>query len=189
MELEELYRILTSEKPSEELLLNEERLFEFIPELRKSKNFKQNTIWHVYDVYEHILHVVDGVDNILPLRLAALFHDVGKPDTYVEDEKGCGHFPNHWVVSMEYFEKFATKNNIDLETRNLVSKLIYYHDIRIEKVSEDAINQLLEVFSKEELEMLFNLKRADLLAQNSIYHNLLENYDIQKESLIEKYTK
>jgi len=186
MTLDELYKILTSDIPSKGIVENEERVFEFIPKLKECKNFSQNSVWHVYDVYEHILHVLDGVDNILPLRLAALFHDVGKPDTYFEDDKG-GHFPNHWVVSREAFREFAEKNNIDLDTQLLVSKLIFYHDISIDKLTDDGVRQLLEVFTKEELKMLFNLKRADLLAQNSEYHYLLNNYDKQENALIKKY--
>ena len=188
MTLEELYQILTSDKPSIGIIENEERVFEFVPKLRECKNFSQNSVWHIYDVYQHILHVVDGVDNILPLRLAALFHDVGKPETYFEDERG-GHFPNHWVVSRDAFREFAKENNMDLDTQLLVSKLIFYHDISIDKLTDAGVRQLLEVFTKEELKMLFNLKRADLLAQNSAFHNLLDNYDKQESSLIKKYSK
>ena len=66
---------------------------------------EQKNIWHVYDVYEHILHVIDGVPNNITLRLAALFHDIGKPFVYKEDENGVGHFYGHWNKSKEIFEK------------------------------------------------------------------------------------
>lgn len=44
-----------------------------IPELEKCKNFDQNNPYHIYDVYEHILHVVDGVPQNIYVRLAAFF--------------------------------------------------------------------------------------------------------------------
>ena len=61
MNIEELYEILVSDRPSKKLRYNEEELFELIPELAACKGFDQNSKWHPYDVYEHILHVVDGM--------------------------------------------------------------------------------------------------------------------------------
>ena len=52
---------------------NEEELFSFIPELGLCKGFNQNNKWHIYDVYEHILHVVSGVDKNKCVRIAAFF--------------------------------------------------------------------------------------------------------------------
>ena len=67
---------------------NVDKILDIIPELSYSINFNQNSIWHVYDVFEHILHVIDGVDKDIELRLAAFFHDIGKPFVYKEDENG-----------------------------------------------------------------------------------------------------
>ena len=76
--MEELFSILMQGKPSEHIKRNEDLIFDMIPELKVCKGFNQNNEWHIYDVYEHILHVVDNVDNDIVLRLTALFHDVGK---------------------------------------------------------------------------------------------------------------
>ena len=54
-------------------------------------------------------------------------------------------------------------------------------------MTDEGIKHLLEIFSKEELEMLFELKKADLLAQNSEYHYLLDTYENQKQKLMKKY--
>lgn len=87
-----LIDILLQDKPSESIRDSENYIFKIIPELSLCKNFEQNSIWHVYDVYEHILKVIDGVDSNLVLRMAALFHDIGKPFVYDEDQNGIGHF-------------------------------------------------------------------------------------------------
>ena len=105
-----LFEILTLPKPSIFIREFEEEIFDLIPELEKSKGFKQNNDWHIYDVYNHTLNVVDNVPSDLNLRLAALFHDIGKPDTYTEDENGVGHFYGHWDKSKEKFLKFAKRN-------------------------------------------------------------------------------
>lgn len=186
MDIEELYKILLSEKPSIGIVENEDRLFDMIPELKDCKGFRQNSVWHIYDVYDHILNVVDNVPCDLSLRLAALFHDVGKPEKYTEDERG-GHFYGHWDASRQIFHRFALENKLNVDLELLVSKLILHHDINLEKLTDEGVKHLLEIFSKEELEMLFELKRADLLAQNSEYHYLLDTYEKQKQKLIKKY--
>lgn len=179
-----LFEILTLPKPSIFIREFEEEIFDLIPELEKSKGFKQNNDWHIYDVYNHTLNVVDNVPSDLNLRLAALFHDIGKPDTYTEDENGIGHFYGHWDKSKEIFLKFAKRNRLNLKQIIQVSKLIEYHDISINGLTEEDLNALLELFTREELMMLFQLKKADLLSQNTKYHNLLISYEEQQKHVL-----
>ena len=177
MNIEKLYEILMEDKPSELINDNEEYIFSLIPELKICKGFKQNNPWHIYDVYEHILHVVDETPIDLSLRLVALFHDIGKPSTYTEDENSIGHFYNHWSVSKDIFLDFCKRNDInDLDTHR-IANLINYHDIKID-------DELLLSFDKDFINDLFSIKRADLLGQNSKYHYLLSNYETQKEKII-----
>ena len=104
-----------------------------------------------------------------------MFHDIGKPDTYTEDENRVGHFYGHWDKSKEIFLKFAKRNKLDS---------IEYHDINLNNLNEKELNTLLELFTKEELIMLFKLKKADLLSQNTKYHYLIENYDEQQKHVL-----
>ena len=179
---------LLSEKPSFYISKNEEQLFKLIPELKVCKGFNQNNDWHIYDVYDHTLSVIDNVSPNFYLRLAALFHDIGKPLSYTEDENGVGHFYGHWIKSKEIFDKYADKYNLDDYTKSIVSNLILYHDIRIPKLSENEIDELLNIFEPNEIEMLFELKRADLLSQNSKYHYLLDDYIVQRDNLLKQYS-
>ncbi len=187
MNIDELYNILLTDKPSEELLKNEERLFKLIPELKVCKGFEQNNRWHIYDVYEHILHVVDNVPSDLSLRLAALFHDIGKPIYYTEDEKGVGHFYGHWNESQRIFKSFSVKYSIDVRESNLISNLIYYHDLNLEKLDIDGKKKLYQTFDVEGIKKLYQLKRADLLSQNEEFHYILKSYDEQEKKILSKY--
>ena len=187
MPIENLYHILLSDKPSVLLKNNEEELFSLIPELEICKGFKQNNDWHIYDVYEHILHVVDNTSSNLVLRLAALFHDVGKPNSYTIDEMGVGHFYGHFEESQKIFDKFAIKHNIDKDLKDIVSSLIFYHDINVLKISDDILTLMIKKLGFNGIEQLFELKRADLLAQNKKYHYILNDYDKQMSLLISKY--
>ena len=179
----ELKEILLSDKPSELLKRKEHELFNFIPELRKCKGFDQhNKEWHPdYDVLEHTYHVIDNIeDKDLTLRLAALFHDIGKPECLTLDENGVGHFRGHWEVSKDIFLKFAKKRNLDNTTKVSVTRLIYFHDLPIPSMSEEQLNY----FTKEEMIKLFKLKKADILAQNPEKHDeYLARYKMQEEKL------
>lgn len=179
-----LTSILLADNPSKLIRSNEEEIFRIIPELSVCKNFKQNNIWHIYDVYEHILHVVDGVPNNLVLRMAALFHDIGKPFVYTEDEDGIGHFYGHWEKSKKIFTDFALKYNIDEFTKNIISNLILYHDLNIDKISNEEFTDLVDIFDTEGIIMLYQLKQSDLLAQNEQFSYLLKNYEKQKERML-----
>ena len=189
MKLDFLINILLSDKPSKNIKFNEKQIFEMIPELSACKNFNQNNIWHIYDVYDHILHVVDGVPNSLALSMAALFHDIGKPFVYTEDENGIGHFYDHWNKSNEIFLNFISKYDLNEEIKNTISKLILYHDLNIEKLKEEDLLKLLNTFNKDEIIKLFQLKKSDLLAQNKKFHYLLDNYKKQQEKLLKLTNK
>ena len=184
MTLEELYIILLMDKPSNILKNREKELFCLIPELEKCKGFDQNNEWHIYDVYEHILHVIDNVPTNLILRLSALFHDIGKPLSYTEDENKVGHFYGHFEVSQRIFNAFAIKYNINEKISNIVSNLIYYHDINLSKLDNDKLKEILDIFGNEGIIKLFELKKADLLAQNEKFNYILDEYEIQKKKLM-----
>lgn len=187
MSIEELYEILLSKNPREAIIQNEEKIFEMIPELKTCKGFNQNNIWHPYDVYQHILHVVDNVEKDICLRLAALFHDIGKPQTYTEDSKGVGHFYGHWDKSAEIFNEFAKKYKIDNNIKDTVEILIKYHDKNLEYMNDRELKLFTDMFYRREIIMLFKLKKADLLAQNEKFHGLLEQYEKQKNRVLLKY--
>ena len=187
MNLEKLNDMLLKDRPSEEILKNEAELFEFIPELKACKGFEQNNEWHVYDVYGHILHVLDNVPSNLILRMTALFHDIGKPQTYFMDEKGIGHFYGHWVASQRIFEEFATKHEMDREETKKISDLIYYHDINISVMKPANKRKVYNLFGSEGIKMLYTFKRADLLAQNSKFHYLLKDYDEQEKEFLLRF--
>ena len=184
MNVNDLFIILKADHPMELIKAREDEVFKLIPELKRCKGFNQNSPWHIYDVYEHILHVVDNVPNDLVIRLAALFHDIGKPLSYSVDEDGVGHFYGHWVTSDEIFYDFALRNCLDEELTDRISNLIFYHDLNFDHLNDDDLKKANDLFSRDDLMRLFILKKADLLAQNNKYHNLLDNLYKQELHLL-----
>ena len=184
MEIKFLEEILLNNDCSSLIRENEDVLFFFIPELGLSKGFNQNNEWHIYDVYNHTLKVLDNLPNNIILRYVGLFHDLGKVKTYTVDENGIGHFFGHWEESRNIFLDFCKRNNITGDLVNVVSKLIYYHDINFNKMSDDDLKAFLETFSVDDIKLLFIIKEADLLAQNPKFHYILDEYKELEEKLI-----
>lgn len=50
--------------------------------------FDQRNPHHCYDLFNHSLHTVDGIESTAPvlLRVAAFFHDIGKPAVAMEKQ-------------------------------------------------------------------------------------------------------
>lgn len=184
MTFNELLEILLVDDVYNKLKQNEGKLFELIPELKLCKGFNQNNKWHIYDVYEHILHVVTGVEANIYLRLSSLFHDIGKPLTYTEDNNGVGHFYNHWNKSVQIFKKYQDKFNLSNEEKILITNLIFYHDINVDKMEDSELNNMINEIGTSNIGLLFSLKRADLLAQSPEFHNLLQNINKQEKNLV-----
>lgn len=187
MKLEDLIGILLKDNSSDCILENELEIFKLIPELRLCKGFEQYSNWHIYDVYNHILNVVDNVPPHIELRLAALFHDIGKPYTFSLDDNGQGHFYLHWAKSKQIFLNFAKKYNLDSAISNTISKLIYYHDLHLGNYDDEKLDEIINILTKQELKMLYQLKKADLLAQNPEYFYMLKDNVKDEKRLLLKY--
>lgn len=171
-----LKNVLLMDKPSLFIREHKEELFGIIEEFRVCDGFDQHNDYHVYDVFEHILHVLDYVENNYLLRIAALFHDIGKPLCMKLDENGEGHFFGHWDESIKIFNKYAYLFELDDEEIKLINDLIYYHDLMFK---EDNLNMFRELFG-DNIDLLISLKKADVLAQNTKYNDRI--FDILEKA-------
>ena len=67
--------------------------------------------------------------------------------------------------------------------KDLIINLIYYHDINIDKMSDNEVNNMIQNIGEDNINLLFDLKRADLLAQSLDYPYLLEDIHRQEEKI------
>ena len=178
----ELIKILMSDNPSKEISENKEIFFEIIPELEVTNGFDQNNPYHVYNVFDHTMKVLANTPKDLYLRLAALFHDIGKPFVYSEDSKGIGHFIGHEDESKRIFNRFADTYRVDSKTKNIVGKLVEYHDKEL-SIKPVKMTKFLQRFGVDELERLFLLKEADIKGHNPDieYYRLMDLYGTRKK--------
>lgn len=183
MSYQELMALLLAPDAPQKLRAQEESVFALLPELAVCKGFDQKNSWHVYDVYEHILHVVEGTPAQRVLRLTALFHDLGKPLAFTVDAQGVGHFYGHWERSMELFQKYAPLLALPQQETQLITALVFYHDVNPDQMTSAEREEMIERLGRENLPLLFAIKRADLLAQSAVYRHMMSNIDRQEREL------
>lgn len=145
-----------------------EVFFEIIPELKKCYNFDQKSKYHSYDVYTHIIKSVEKSEDNILVRLALLFHDVGKPDCFSIGKDGYGHFYGHQKKSQELAENILKRLKADNVTIKTVTKLIYYHDSKTDLTRVQA-KWFLNKHGIEFLELLTLVKVADAKAHSEKY--------------------
>lgn len=97
----------------------------FLPELPRL-GMEQDPDHHHKDVLAHTFAVVDKTSPDLTLRLAALFHDVGKPDTR-EFGPGGVTFHHHEVVGARMARRRLRELRFPKQLTEDVSRLVYLH--------------------------------------------------------------
>jgi len=121
-------RCLLEEKPSE-------LFFEYfplatletlMPDLYRCIDFPQFHPSHLNDVFTHILCVVDATPPKLELRVASLFHDIGKPYC-LQIIDGVGQFPMHPYISAFLAHHLLTGWGYNSEFVYHVKILIHEH--------------------------------------------------------------
>lgn len=185
----ELFKILLSHKPSKGIeIMREIGLLDIIiPEIMPSIGFNQQNPHHNKDVYNHILCAIDNSPPILKVRLAALFHDMGKPHTMSIDEKGIGHFYGHDKVgakiAKQALERMKAPHKLIEEVTILISEHMTHHA----RFKDKGLKKLIRRVGVENIYDLFELQKADRRCSNedaSIEHIL----DMEKrvDSILDK---
>jgi len=160
---DELRQMLASERPRLALeLLDAGGLLDVIlPELAACKGVKQ-TGYHTHDVYGHTLLTVERVPADLIVRLAALFHDVGKPTTATAD----GAFTGHEVVGAAMARSALERLRFSQKEIEAVVLLVRLHLRPVYYSSEwsDGAVRRLARDAGDQLDRLMALARADIAA-------------------------
>lgn len=136
--------------------------------IMQMKDYDQNNHNHIHTLLEHTLIVAENVPPMPYIRLAALLHDIGKPESCTRDDNGVSHFYGHHEKSVVHAEKLLDRLKCDNLTRKRVVDLIRYHDVRFEP-NEKTILRWLNNVGEEMLADIFTLQKADILAQNPKY--------------------
>ncbi len=136
-----------------------------LPELDQAMETVQNNPHHMYSVGEHSLQTLLHIRADRALRIAALLHDIAKPDTKKTDSEGIDHFHGHAGLGEEKAAAILRRLKFDNDTINKVKKYVKYHDDRIEATPR-AVRRAVHRIGKEAFTEVLELKEADMLAQS-----------------------
>ena len=185
----ELVKLLTSNHP--ELIQDAYELGitkVILPEWDAMVGVEQNTPHHKYDVADHTLHALKNVKKDKILRLTMLFHDMGKPAMRTTDEKGRDHFKGHALVSEEIARTVLRRLKFDNETVKKVTRLVCYHDYRIEATPQNvrrAMNRIgVELFPYYLAVRMADVKAQSPYKRRAKIENIVAMRELYQEALL-----
>jgi tRNA nucleotidyltransferase/poly(A) polymerase len=185
----ELDQILLSLQPAVGIksLYESNLLFSLLPELKGLQSLGQNEHHHL-DALSHSLLIIEKIswasewvarndratllnqEDRLSLYYSALFHDIGKQDTYSQDDKGRVHFYYHEAFSVQAAERIMERLRFSNLMKNKVLHLVKNH-MRILNLSwetkETALRRLVNQIG-DEIPLLVLLSLADKEASRGI---------------------
>lgn len=191
---EELFKLMACPKPSIGLVLMwQTHLLDLVlPEISKLEG--------VEDVYGHqhkdnLVHTFKVVDNVSErsdktlLRLAGLFHDIGKPATKKLLPKIGWTFHQHEHVGKKMVYAISRRLRFSKHDTDYLAKLVRWHMQPIalmdDGITDSAVRRLV-VNLGEELDDLLILGRSDITSGNPYKkEKRLKNYDVLEAKIAE----
>jgi len=159
----ELQLVLCSEHPGEGLtsMARLGLLERLLPEVARLMAFYQND-YHHEDAFQHTLSVLSKVKPKLENRLAALLHDISKPECLGISEDGDRSFYKHETVGEKLTEKILERFNFSSKTIKSVACAVRNH-MRPIDLGDAGLRRLLRDLG-EDFDLWRDLKEADYLA-------------------------
>ena len=159
-------------------------------------NCQQNSEYHKYGVFKHILHTVEtvGTSQQIPLgdwqlkllKWTMLLHDIGKPYVKKINEDGTDSFAGHDDKSVELATGILDRFYFTEEEKKIILTLIKYHDrfLNEGEITYDNMKFLASELnnSRELFYLLLEVKSADAMAKNVDVYN---KYKIVKSKYLE----
>ncbi|MBD3333043.1 HDIG domain-containing protein [candidate division GN15 bacterium] len=134
-----------------------------LPELEECVGVDQPGGYHRYTVFEHIIRTIDECPKRLHLRLAALFHDINKPQAKRIVEKGAtfyGHEHQGADTARRVMKRLRYGNDMIAKVGVLVDRHMFTTD-----VTPKGLRRLVRRVGTDLIFDLLDLRRADVVAQ------------------------
>lgn len=164
---DEFEKIIMSKEPMVGIgMLEKFGLLQYIvPELLQAMGCEQGGA-HLYDVYEHLLQALQhAADKGWPLevRLAALFHDIGKPKSRRAGLKKAYTFYGHEVIGARMAERIMERLKFPKKVTDLVVTLTRQHMFfsDTETITLSAVRRVVAKVGKENIWLLMDIRECD----------------------------
>jgi tRNA nucleotidyltransferase (CCA-adding enzyme) len=177
-EMGELSKLLLGPHPAKALRIARDTgvLVHLLPEFERSIGFEQESRYHSLPVDDHTFLVVQAAADrgrSLTVRLAALFHDLGKPHVAWRGTDGHLHYyarpgyarRNHEQVSAELAERALSRLRYPTEIRRRVVRIVRLHMVDTRRSDPVRARRLLARYGEPLVRELLDHKEADLFGK------------------------
>lgn len=153
-----------------------------IPEIGLCHGFDQKSCFHDMDVLEHTLAVLDNIPfseegkRDPELAVAALFHDLGKPECFKLGENGEGHMKGHPAASRVITERVLNELKFPRQFIQDVCLLVELHDTYVHAEKTD-VHRFMSEYPSEITDKLHILQKADILAHSPLGQKRIKRLD------------
>lgn len=178
---QELEKLFKTDNPRQALELAAETgvLKRILPEVDVTRGFDQKNPHHNHDLGTHLMNVLDHTSQINgdpDVRMAALLHDIGKPDSMWTDAKGVGHFyehpaapgsADHAAVGADYAREALKRLRYPNQRTERIVHLIQHHMFPDFFALNGARKFLNRVGDSQTAFDLLDLREADLAGKGT----------------------
>ena len=176
MNLAGLIAILRKSESVDDINKYKEDIVSLIPKVQIMIDFEQQNYAHQYDLWEHCLQTVIGLPKDIEddiVYLAAMLHDIGKPDCQIYDTKDGKvnmHYYGHPKRSMEIVKDeiipmlLSKGETLDSDAQRRLIYFVEYHDDRMSLRMKHMRQHLNMGASLTEFQNLMKLQVADAKA-------------------------
>ena len=181
----EMRGIMVSGRAAWAMRAEREVMLAAVPELAPMVGFDQRSPYHAYDVFEHTVRVMEGVECYTGgvtserLRWAAFLHDIGKSACFTVGENGQGHFYGHPHEGAQMTEKILRRFAIPHELARPIVALVRLHDRPMKSERRPPLKLVADLDRRSGVRTrgeaialmheMFDLRRADALAKAPDY--------------------
>lgn len=171
---DEFTKIIESENSTQGVVLLQKLglLKYIIPELEEGIGCEQGGA-HIYDVFEHLLGALGHATNkkfSTEIRLAALFHDIGKPRSRRPGTKKAYTFYGHEVIGARMAKIIMERLKYPKKTTDLVVSLVRSHMFfsDTEQITLSAVRRIVQKVGKEHIWQLMEIRECDRVGMKKI---------------------
>lgn len=189
MTFTEMLLLLKNSTTAEKIDCRKEEIAEWIPVVKTMFDYDQNSKYHQHDLWMHSVHTVLGLPRDLDddmLYLAALLHDIGKPECRCKGKRADdtdSHYYGHpdvseRIVAEQIIPHITCRKGHHIPFEDIRRLLYYvkYHDDRV-SLRRKHLRRHLQMVSMDIFKKLMLLQVADAKA-HVIYPRIQERIDI-----------
>ena len=190
---EELNKMLAAPRPSIAFALMDEAelLPHILPELSALKGVETVEGRGHKDNFAHTLAVLDNVAAVsdsIPLRWAALLHDIGKAVCKRYDPALGWTFHGHDVVGSKMVPAIFNRLKLPIDEGKFVKKMVWLHMRPIslvdDEVTDSAVRRLL-FDAGDDIDSLMTLCNADITSKNPAkVARVRSNFELVKQKMV-----